>query len=122
MEVVLKHSGRWLRFSEPNKILRAYTIEEVLPLLREAEESGLFVAGFESYEAASAFDHALKTHPGDGFPYLVLGLFNAPDVLDSIELCTAGSAQQDGSSDSASPSSLYEMGELIPSISRDEFT
>ena len=49
MKVVLKHAGRWLHFSQPEKVLRAERIEDVLPMLREAEESGLFAAGFVSY-------------------------------------------------------------------------
>ena len=54
-------------------------------MLHEAEASGLFVAGFVSYEAAPAFDSALKTHSLDGFPLLCLGLFSAPTVLKDIE-------------------------------------
>ncbi len=75
-------------------------------MLREAEASGLFAAGFVSYEAAPAFDHAFKTHPADGFPLLCLGLFNAPDVLNEIE------EEQDAS---------YEVGELRPSVSKKDF-
>jgi para-aminobenzoate synthetase/4-amino-4-deoxychorismate lyase len=106
MKVVIKHAGRWLHFSRPERVLRAESAEEVLPRLREAEESGLFVAGFVSYEAAPAFDHALKTHPVEGFPLLCLGLFHAPEVLEEIE---------------EAPTSNVELGELKPSVSKDEF-
>lgn len=106
MKVVLKHAGRWLHFSQPEKILRAERMEDVLPMLREAEESGLFAAGFVSYEAASAFDSALKTKTAEGFPLLCLGLFHAPEVLEEIE---------------EAPSAAFEVGELAPSVSKTEF-
>ena len=106
MKVVLKHAGRWLHFSRPVTVLRAERMEEVLPMLREAEESGLFAAGFVSYEAAPAFDSALKTHPSAGFPLLCLGLFHAPEVLEDIE--------------EAAPAS-FEIGPLEPSVSKADF-
>jgi para-aminobenzoate synthetase / 4-amino-4-deoxychorismate lyase len=106
MKVVLKHAGRWLHFQCPERILRAESPEEVLPMLREAEASGLFAAGFVSYEAAPAFDPALKTHPSDGFPLLCLGLFHAPAVLEDIE---------------EAPAASFELGKLEPSVSREGF-
>ncbi|MBN2704147.1 MAG: chorismate-binding protein [Pontiellaceae bacterium] len=106
MKVVLKHGGRWLHFSEPVKVLQAERVEEVLPMLYEAEASGLFCAGFVSYEAAPAFDSALKTRESEGFPLLCLGLFNAPEVFDRIERI---------------PRAKYTLGELSPSVSKTEF-
>ena len=106
MKVILKHSGRWLHFQCPEKVLVAERMEDVLPMLEQAENSGLFAAGFISYEAAPAFDHALKTKSLDGFPLLYLGLFSAPDVLDEIE---------------EPPESHFQIGELEPSVSRAEF-
>ena len=107
MKVVLKHAGLWLHFQCPEKVLIAERIEDVVPLLEEADKSGLFAAGFVSYEAAPAFDSALKTRETEGFPLLCLGLFKAPAVLEGIE---------------EPPSAHYEIGELEPSVSRDEFT
>jgi para-aminobenzoate synthetase/4-amino-4-deoxychorismate lyase len=106
MKVVLKHAGKWLHFQCPERVLRAERAEEVLPMLHEAEASGLFVAGFVSYEAAPAFDSALTTHPPDGFPLLCLGLFHAPDVLAEIE---------------EAPTSSFKMGALEPSVSKTDF-
>jgi para-aminobenzoate synthetase/4-amino-4-deoxychorismate lyase len=82
-------------------------MEDVLPMLREAEVSGLFAAGFVSYEAAPAFDHALQTHSSNGFPLLCLGLFHAPEVLEGIE---------------EAPASAFEVGEMQPSVSKPEFS
>jgi para-aminobenzoate synthetase/4-amino-4-deoxychorismate lyase len=106
MKVVLKQGGRWLHFQCPEKVLIAESAEQVLPLLREAEASGLFAAGFISYEAAPAFDDALKTHDPAGFPLLCLGLFHAPDVLDELD---------------APPEPHFEIGELKPSVSKAAF-
>ena len=106
MKIVLKHAGRWLHFSNPDKMLRTERIDEVLPMLREAEQSGLYVAGFVSYEAAPAFDSALKTRDAEGFPLLCLGLFHAPEVWERIE---------------EAPTASFEVGELVPSVSKEEF-
>lgn len=106
MKAVLKHAGRWLHFQGPEKVLRADRAEQVLPMLQEAEESGLFVAGFLSYEAGPAFDVALKTQESAGFPLLCLGLFQAPTVLEDIE---------------ERPGATYEIGALEPSVSKTEF-
>ena len=107
MKVVLKHAGKWLHFQCPEKVLLAERIEDVLPVIKEAERSGLYAAGFISYEAAPAFDSALKTHSADGFPLLCLGLFRAPEVLERIE---------------EPPGAHYEIGALDPSVSKKEFT
>ena len=106
MKVVLKHAGKWLYFQNPEKILCTDRVDEVLPMLREAESSGMYVAGFVSYEAAPAFDSALVTGSAEGFPLLCLGLFHAPDVLDQIE---------------EAPTASFEVGELVPSVSKAEF-
>ena len=106
MKVVLKHSGDWLCFSKPERILRADRIDQVAPMIHEAEASGLFAAGFIAYEAAAAFDAALKTHSCEGFPLLCFGLFHAPEVLDEID---------------DTPGAHYEIGPLTPSISRNEY-
>jgi para-aminobenzoate synthetase/4-amino-4-deoxychorismate lyase len=107
MKVVIKHAGKWLQFQSPEKVLRADTLEEVLPRLEEAEQSGLFAAGLIAYEASPAFDPALTTHDSNGFPLLCLGLFQAPVVLDDIE---------------EPPDAHFEIGQMKPSVSRKQFT
>jgi len=104
--VVLKHGGRWLHFQYPEKVLQIEQIEDVLPAIAEAERSGLYAAGFISYEAAPAFDSALKTHAVDGFPLLMLGLFKAPDVLEDIKEV---------------PGADFEIGTLKPSVTKSDF-
>ena len=107
MKIVLKHAGKWLHFSRPEKVLRTVRMEDVLPMLREASASGLYVAGFVSYEAAPAFDPALTTSSAADFPLLCLGLFHAPEVWEQIE---------------EAPTASFEVGELVPSVSKAEFT
>ena len=106
MKAVLKHAGRWLYFQCPEKVLQTERVDEVLPMLREAEQSGLFAAGFISYEAAPAFDPALKTQAATGFPLLCIGLFRAPDVLEDIE---------------EAPASEFHVGDLNASVSKQAF-
>ena len=106
MRVVVRHQGEWLFFSHPQKILQTKNLSEVLPLLREAETSGKFVAGFLAYEAAPAFDPALQTHPpSETFPLLCLGLFDAPKIKKSL----------------ATPPASFTLDPLIASVSKKVF-
>ena len=104
-EALLMADGEWLCFSEPRQIVGVERLEDVLPALREIErlvqEKSWYAAGFLSYEAAPAFDPALRTrasflrHAQDdaalldehsslrsardiGFPYLWFGLYPKP--------------------------------------------
>ncbi len=79
-------AGNWLRFSDPLEEIEIHTLDEVLSTLEyiedRVEKEGLFAAGFVSYEAASAFDDALKTHAPGEFPLLRFGLFAAAERID----------------------------------------
>ena len=94
-EVVLKVNNEWLHFAEPRQIMVAKTLEDVLPAFREMERlvnvNAWYAAGFLSYEAASAFDPALRTKAvmqaennkvqGVGFPFLWFGLYSGTRVI-----------------------------------------
>jgi para-aminobenzoate synthetase / 4-amino-4-deoxychorismate lyase len=99
-EILLKESGEWLHFAIPHQILMAKSLKEVLPALHEmerlVESNNWYAAGFLSYEAASAFEHGLRTHASttrlneyssihststDDFPYLWFGLYPRPRVV-----------------------------------------
>jgi para-aminobenzoate synthetase / 4-amino-4-deoxychorismate lyase len=71
-----------LLFHGPRAIITADAIGAVLPRLQEVEAavaSGLWAVGFVAYEAAPAFDAALRTRPHDGpAPLLWFGLFDSP--------------------------------------------
>ncbi|MCS6845067.1 MAG: aminodeoxychorismate synthase component I [Caldilineales bacterium] len=82
---VVQADGRWLRFRRPVAVLAAQDLSEVLPALRQAEEmaeaQGLYAVGFISYEAAPAFDPALRVQTGSPTPLAWFGLFRPPSVL-----------------------------------------
>ena len=66
----------WLEFARPVEVVAARDVAEVLPLVERVEaatDEGLWAAGFFTYEAAPAFDGALKTRPGK--PELPLAWF-----------------------------------------------
>lgn len=96
-EVVLKDNSEWLYFSSPHQVVIAERLEQVIPALHEIEglikTNGWYAAGFLSYEAASAFDHAMQTCSSHAtvqtgaslrgerateFPYLWFGLYPKP--------------------------------------------
>ncbi|HEY3548784.1 MAG TPA: aminodeoxychorismate synthase component I [Propionicimonas sp.] len=66
-------------------VLRADRLEDVEPVLRAAQavaDEGRWAFGFVAYEAASALDPALATHPGiDGLPLAWFGVADEPLVV-----------------------------------------
>lgn len=67
-------------FANPKRVLMAWRHEQVRPLLREAEAealAGCWCVGMVSYEAASAFDQALRVHPHPGFPLAVIAVYES---------------------------------------------
>ncbi len=89
-QVVLRDDKHacWLHFTEPVEIVTTQRLADVLPALRRVEdmtERGLHAAGFIGYEAAPAFDSALRVHPPDGkLPLLWFGLYPPPRPLDHL--------------------------------------
>ena len=85
-EVLLKDNGQWMHFSQPQHIISTQNLNDVVPALRKIEElikaNDWHAAGFLSYEASSAFDEVLQTHPETGgFPYLWFGLYPPPRIV-----------------------------------------
>ena len=67
-------------FANPKRVLMAWRHEQVRPLLREAEAealAGCWCVGMVSYEAAPAFDQALRVHPHPGFPLAVIAVYES---------------------------------------------
>lgn len=65
----------------PLQVHTAWTLNEVVPLLQEADRAasyGLWAALLLSYEAAPAFDSAMEVHPSEGFPLGWLAVFRKP--------------------------------------------
>ncbi|MDK1021697.1 MAG: aminodeoxychorismate synthase component I [Candidatus Hydrogenedentes bacterium] len=65
-------------YASPVEIISVSALEDVRPALERVNrcvEAGLHAAGFLSYEAAPAFDSAMKTHPPGPVPLLCFGIF-----------------------------------------------
>jgi len=121
MNCLLQHGNEWLRFSEPVEVLTARTPDEVFQCLKKIETSGLWAAGFISYEAAGAFDDALSVFGGsrstattDGVeavppvPLLCFGLFQPPETHPGLRPPLLGRGS-------------YRLGEWTPSVTRTEY-
>lgn len=109
-QVVLQDAAnqQWLYFREPRQIVEIHRIEEVVPGLRLVEslveQQNLYAAGFISYEAAPAFDPALRTRsPDTPLPLLWFGLY-AECVPSPVPPFL--------------PEQPYTLGEWTPSVSR----
>ena len=115
-EVLLKDNGQWMHFSEPQQIITAKSLDEVIPALQEIEKiiaaDDLHAAGFVSYEAAPAFDKVNLTNPPTGFPLLWFGLYPAPDIIDLPNPLD----QTQGGPDSAKPTLSWH-----PTTDRDTY-
>lgn len=69
-------------FSHPRVVRTADRIDDVIPLLAEAEAAsrdGAWVAVMISYDAAPAFDEALTAGRSEGFPLAWMAVFDEPD-------------------------------------------
>jgi para-aminobenzoate synthetase/4-amino-4-deoxychorismate lyase len=73
-------SGRWRLFEHPRAVITARRLEDVLPALDEVERAcavtGRHAAGFLAYEAAPAFDQALRARSRGDFPLLWFGIYD----------------------------------------------
>jgi len=84
-------------FGAPRRQRTAYALDEVLPLLRDAETAareGMWVAVALSYEAAPAFDSALQVNTSSDFPLAWMAAFAEPlpsdvDSTDDGEFLTS---------------------------------
>ncbi|MDP8214870.1 MAG: aminodeoxychorismate synthase component I [Candidatus Euphemobacter frigidus] len=78
-------NGRWFSFRHPVEVIEVSEVADLLPGLRRVEElvenRGLYAAGFISYEAAPAFDTALRTRPPGPFPLLRFGIYSQPEIV-----------------------------------------
>ncbi|AOH55097.1 aminodeoxychorismate synthase, component I [Peribacillus muralis] len=73
-----------LSFTNPIKIFRAYSIEEVLPQFQKVQEEveqGRYAAGYVSYEAAPAFESSFRVKHAGNMPLLWFGIFEKPEGL-----------------------------------------
>lgn len=78
-----KSTDQWFNFLRPFKIISTHHNLEVAKCLQEIElivnTKDLYAVGFISYEAASAFDKVLVTHPKGKLPLLWFCIFDSYD-------------------------------------------
>jgi para-aminobenzoate synthetase/4-amino-4-deoxychorismate lyase len=100
--------GRSLEFSNPERELAAYRIDEVIRILEEAEAAarrGLWSVGFVAYDAAPAFDPELAVRVRDeGDPLAELPLAWFAIFRDRVDVTPfVGEARADSSPYTVSP-------------------
>lgn len=81
----------WTRLQDPSEILVADQLDQVKPVLRravEASEGGLLAGGFVSYEAAPAFDNAMRTRSAGQVPLVWFGIFDRAETFDRLSHVT----------------------------------
>ena len=76
------------RFSHPLNLLLARTLDQVEAVIAEAHaqaRAGRWVIGFVAYEAAPAFDAALRVREPNGLlPLAAFAVYAAPDRLEPV--------------------------------------
>jgi len=85
LQAPLGDSVEWLSFRNPVTTLVGNEPVDVLPILQEIDSAaarGLFAAGFLSYEAAPAFDAAMRVRPATELPLVWFGLYEKPEVIE----------------------------------------
>ena len=77
-----------LDFGEPDETLQALSLDEVEATLRAAQaraHAGAWVVGMLSYEAAPAFDPALRVRPRTDLPLAWFAVFSRPSAIHRPE-------------------------------------
>jgi para-aminobenzoate synthetase / 4-amino-4-deoxychorismate lyase len=98
-------------FDQPQAVHIAHTHREVLPVIQLAEAAALagrWVAMMLSYEAAGAFDPAMKTHSLSDFPLAWAAVFAEP-------------ASSASAPSSATPPAAHQVSSWQPQVSQAEY-
>lgn len=85
-EVIIIHQQKEWHFRNPQEIITAFHIEEVVPSLYKVQEwvkQGKYTVGWIAYEAGPAFDGAFPGRDGTLFelPLVWFGVFNEPTEI-----------------------------------------
>jgi para-aminobenzoate synthetase / 4-amino-4-deoxychorismate lyase len=96
IRIRLDFEGRRLRFERPARICLARALADVMPVLEEvaaAARNGQHAVGFVAYEAAPAFDRALRVRApapsGPELPLLWFGIYNRSHVHSGSDAFSA---------------------------------
>ena len=102
--------SRWLYFKNPQEIVVTTDIRDVSQKLDHiaaaVQEKKLYAVGFIAYEAALAFEPALKIQRFTGLPLLWFGLYSEPHEVEIPEAGALGA---------------YELSNWQPSISKSTY-
>jgi para-aminobenzoate synthetase/4-amino-4-deoxychorismate lyase len=93
-------------FRRPVEVCTTHRIEDVMPCLHAVKnhvERGLTAAGFLAYEAAPAFEPALRCHANAALPLLWFGLYEGPSECEDCE------------------TEAFQVGTWEPSLSRADY-
>lgn len=83
--LIQSEKRKWKCFLDPVEILKTGKKNEIMRILDsiESKYSGkYYIAGFISYEAASAFDPVFRTRELNDFPYLWFGIFKTMNEFE----------------------------------------
>ena len=89
MQAVVKKGSGWYQFKNPERVWKASSLEEIIPMLEEADEwarneQGI-IAGYVAYEASPAFDKAMPKRDLDSY-LLVLAGFKQAEPIDQFKV------------------------------------
>lgn len=104
-DIVFASRTKGKAFRDPNTIITANKLNDVLPALNRVQEfvdDGNWAAGFLSYEAAPVFDSAFACHAPSDVPLLWFGIYDAPSPV----------ATADG---------IYHVSAWEPAITREDY-
>ncbi len=112
MHVRFVSRTRELIFGAPDRFFCATRICEVIPCIeqtvRAVAEERLSAAGFIAYEAAGAFDNAMRTHTPGALPLVWFGLYRTPPRCIPREATTATNMP-------------YKVGDWCPLVSSQNY-
>ena len=123
--VLLQDGDSWLHFSQPRRLLCAWTAEAVRPALAEmaraVEQEGLYAAGFLSYEAAPGLDAALTVKESlPRLPLLWFGLYGPPDQWTHLPKREGAYTLGTWQADQTPATYRAAIGEIKQAIARGE--
>ncbi len=112
LAVLRDENGRWLHFEAPVSIIETRQLNEIQACLAEIIEAvegrGLYAAGYLAYEAAPAFDPALRVCPEPAVPLLWFGLYESPAEPRWPARPTRPAYQLDGWEPSITPAEYHQ--------------
>ena len=100
-------------FSEPVDVWQADSLPAVRPALERvahAQREGQFVVGFVSYEAAPAFDPAMRTPPKGDLPYAWFASYRSHFSVSAFQRFSVSSSR------TSHPSSLTSKDEYLSAV------